>query len=255
MIDPLKPLMILPEVTDGANWRRGALWFMDPEEQYVLRLFNTIQSSIFYNGDKVKPAEMRTAQDLLNPKWRGKIVTDPPTNATGTGGNQAANIYSQLGPAFFKKLYVDQKPVFSGDRRQFTDWLARGTQFICLTCRNDDITPLQKDGFNIQQVYGLEGFKNRLSSSPFLLSVANKAPNPNAMRVFVNWMATKEALDIYAKSYGAAALRKDTDVSHLDPRLIPPDDVTYPDDSDPKWRSVEKVEISAKIKEILKGTE
>lgn len=145
--------------------------------------------------------------------------------------------------------------MFSGDRRQFTDWLARGTQYICLTCRIDDVSGLQKDGFNIKQVYELEGFKNRLSSSPFLLSVANKAPNPNAMRVFVNWMATKEALDIYSRSSGAASLRTDADESSLDPLLIPRAGVTYPDDSDPEWRGVQKVAIGKKIKALLKEAE
>ena len=251
LIDPLKPLMILPEVTNGASWKRGSLWFMDPEEKYVLRLFNTLQSSIFYNGDRIKPEEMRTAQDLLNPKWRGKIVTDSPTSATGTGGNQAASIYSQLGPEFTKKLYVDQKPVISGDRRQFTDWLARGTQYICLTCRVDDIAPLQKDGFNIVQAYSLEGLSDRLVSSPFLVTIANKAPNPNAATVFINWLATKEALEIYSRGYGASTARADTDESFLDPLLVPRPGVTYPDDADPQWRSVEKVEIGAKLKTLL----
>ena len=253
MIDPLKPLMILPEVTNDANWKHGSLWFMDPEEQYVLRLYNTLQSSIFFNADRIKPEEMRTAQDLLNPKWRGKIVTDPPTNPTGTGGNQAASIYSQLGPEFVKKLYVDQKPVISSDRRQVTDWLARGTQYICLTCRIDDIAPMQKDGFNIVQVYELEGLSNRLVASPFLVTIANKAPNPNAARVFINWLATKEGIEIYSRGYGAASLRADADESFLDPLLVPRPDVTYPDDADPKWRSVEKVALGEKIKVLLSG--
>ena len=253
LIDPIKPLMILPEVTESANWKRGALWYMDPEEQYVLRLYNTLQSSIFYNGDKIKAEEMRTAQDLLNPKWRGKIVTDAPTSATGTGGNQAASIYSQLGPDFVKKLYVDQKPVINSDRRQFTDWLARGTKFICLTCRVDDIAPMQKDGFNIVQVYELEGLQSRLVSSPFLVSFANKAPNPNAARVFINWLATKEGIEIYSRGYGSASLRSDADESFLDQKLVPRPGVSYPDDAAPEWRSVEKVAIGEKIKVLLSG--
>lgn len=251
LIDPLKPMLILPEVTEAANWKRGSLWFMDPEEQYVLRLFNTLQSSIFYNGDRVKREELRSAKDLLNPKWRGKIVTEPPTSPSGSGGNQAASIYSQLGPDFVKQLYVDQKPVVSGDRRQFTDWLARGTQYICLTCRIDDIAPLQKDGFNLVQVYELEGLSTRVVSSPFLVTVANKAPNPNAARIFVNWLATKEGVEIYSRGYGAASLRADADESFLDPNIIPRPGVTYPDDASPQWRSKDKLEASAKVKAII----
>src|SRR5204863_4392522 len=63
LIDPLRPMLIVPEVTDPAKWKRGKPWFMDPEEQYVLRLFNSIDSLIFINTDYVKPEEMRSAKD------------------------------------------------------------------------------------------------------------------------------------------------------------------------------------------------
>src|SRR6516225_2040436 len=42
MLDPLRPLLIRPEVVDGSHWKRGELWFSDPEQQYVLRIFNTV---------------------------------------------------------------------------------------------------------------------------------------------------------------------------------------------------------------------
>jgi iron(III) transport system substrate-binding protein len=252
MIDPLKPLMILPEVTDVSKWKLGKIWFMDPEEKYVLRLFSSVDSLFFINTDYVKADEMKSAQDLLNPKWKGKITTEDPLDPTGTGGNTSANFYKQLGPDFTKKLYVDQQPVVSRDRRQMTDWLARGTYPICLSCRADDVRPLQQEGFKIMEVYDLQGVVNRVNSSPFLVSVANKAAHPNAVRVFVNWLAGKEALQIYSKGFDAATLRTDVDESFLDPRTIPKLGVNYPDDADPKWRSVEKVEIGAKLRPLLK---
>lgn len=252
IIDPLKPMLILPEVTDAANWKRGEPWFMDPDKQYVLRLFNSLDSLIFINTDQVKLEEMRTAKDLLNPKWRGKIVTDDPTSRSGSGSNTAASIYSQLGADFAKALYIDQKPVVSGERRQLTDWLARGIYPICLTCRADDVRPLQQEGFKIYEVYELEGLQNRMNSSPFLVSVANKAANPNAAKVFVNWIAGKEALTIYSRGFGSATLRTDVDESFLDPRAIPKAGVKYPDDADPQWRSVEKVAAGNKLRALLK---
>ncbi len=252
MIDPLKPMMILPEVTDASKWKLGKLWFMDPEEKYVLRLFSSVDSLLFINTDYVKLEEMKSGQDLLNPKWKGKITTEDPLDPTGTGGNTSSNFYKQLGPDFTKQLYVDQKPVISRDRRQFTDWLARGTYPICLSCRADDVRPLQKEGFKIVEVYDLAGVINRVNSSPFLVSVANKAAHPNAIRVFLNWLAGKEALQIYSKGFDAATLRTDVDESFLDPRVIPKPGVNYPDDADPKWRSVEKVEIGKKLRPLLK---
>jgi iron(III) transport system substrate-binding protein len=253
LIDPLRQYLILPEVTEAKNWKTGKLWFMDRDGAYVLRLFNSVDSLIFINTDFVKPEEMKKATDLLNPKWQGKIATEDATSDRGSGGNTAANIYSQLGGDYFKKLYVDQKVVPSRDRRQLTDWLARGTYPICLTCRTDDVRPLQQEGFKILEVYELEGITGRVNSSPFLLSVANKPAHLNAMKVFVNWLCGKEALEIYSRGFQAATLRTDVDESFLDVRSIPKPGVTYPDDADPKWRSEEKLEHGAKIRALLKN--
>ena len=46
MIDPLKPLLILPEVTEESKWKRGKPWFIDPEEQYILMLFANVDSQL-----------------------------------------------------------------------------------------------------------------------------------------------------------------------------------------------------------------
>jgi iron(III) transport system substrate-binding protein len=253
MIDPLRPLLILPEITDGAKWKRGKLWFMDEEDQYVLRLFNSLNGQFLINTDYVKPEEMTSVQDLLNPKWKGKISTEDPTNDSGKGGNTAATYYAQLGPDFIKKLYVGQQVQISRDRRQLTDWLARGTYPICLTCRVDDASALQKEGFKIVELRELTGVSNYVSSSPFLLSAANKPPHPNAQRVFVNWMAGKEALEIYSRNYDTVTLRADADESFLDPRTIPQAGVSYWDNDAWEWRSRGKLETGAKFRALLKS--
>src|SRR6201991_1854328 len=34
MLQPLRPALVLPEVTDGAKWKKGKLWFSDPDDKY-----------------------------------------------------------------------------------------------------------------------------------------------------------------------------------------------------------------------------
>jgi ABC-type Fe3+ transport system substrate-binding protein len=252
LIDPLEPLMLLPEVTDGSKWKAGAISFIDPEKRYLLRLFSKISSFYFINTKFVKLEEMQEAADLLNPKWMGKISTEDPTDDSGSGGNTATDLYSQLGADFVRRLYVDQKPVISRDRRQFSDWLARGVYPICLNCRGDDVRLLQKEGFPVAGVFEMKGAQARLTSSPFLLSMANRAPHPHATRIFVNWMASKEALEIYSRANNTATMRSDVDESFLDPHSVPRPGVDYLDDTDPQWRSAEKLEIGAKLRVLLK---
>jgi iron(III) transport system substrate-binding protein len=252
MIDPLKPLLILPEVTDGSKWKRGSIWFMDPEEQYLLRMFSKVGSEFFINTDEVKPGEMRSVYDLLNPKWKGKISTEDPLDTGGNGVNFAANLYRQLGPDFVRKLYIDQKPAISRNRRQVADWVARGTYPICFTCRGDDVRLLQDEGFPVAAIYELEGLRGHAGPSPFLMSIANKPAHPNAARVFINWMATKEALTLYSRGQLSSTLRNDVDESFLDPRSIPREGVSYIEDSGPEWTKEQADEVANKLRLLLK---
>lgn len=252
MIDPLKPLLILPEVVDGSKWKKGKPRFIDPEERYVLRVFSSVASLLFINTDYVKLEEMRLARDLLNPKWRGKISTEEPTT-TGAGANLASRFYNQLGEEFVKKLYIDQKPVSTRERRQFTDWLARGTYPICLNCREDDVRPLQKEGFKLVEIFELSDVPGTINASPWLLTVASKAPHPNAARVFANWLVSKEGLEIYSRGYGSATLRTDIDESFLDPGSIPRPGVKYFDDSEWTWIITGRRETREKVWKLLKG--
>ena len=109
LIDPLDQFPHPAGSAGGKNWKPGKLWYMDKDNAYVLRLFCSVDSLIYINTAHVKPEEMKKAQDLINPKWRGKISSEDPTSDRGSGGNTAANIYSQLGEDYFKKLYIDQK--------------------------------------------------------------------------------------------------------------------------------------------------
>ncbi|MGH9429409.1 MAG: ABC transporter substrate-binding protein, partial [Terriglobia bacterium] len=109
MLDPLKPALILPDVVAPSGWKKGKVWFVDPEEQYVARPFSTITGLLHINTNAVGAGDLRLARDLLNPKWKGKISTEDPTLA-GSGSNTAARLYLQLGEEFVKRLYIEQKP-------------------------------------------------------------------------------------------------------------------------------------------------
>ncbi len=251
LIDPLRPLLILPEVLEPSKWKVGKPWFIDPEEKYVLRTFRSVDNMLFYNADYVKAEEVRAVKDLLNPKWRGKISAEDPF-VSGSGANTAASFLVQLGEEFLKKLYIEQKPVISRERRQFTDWLARGTYPICLNCRQDDVRPLQKEGFKLIEVFEMVDIPSHVNGSPWLLTVANKAPHPNAARVFANWIASKEGQELYSRGYGAASLRTDVDESFLNKQEIPRSGVTYFDDTDWHWVVTGRKQAREKAQQLLR---
>lgn len=252
MIDPLKPILILPEVVEPSKWKKEKLWFVDPEERYVLRVFNSVRTLLHINTDIVKPEEIRSSRDLLNPKWRGKISTEDPGIA-GSSGAQAAQLYVQLGEEFVKKLYVDQKPAFARDRRQLADRLARGTYPICFGCHADDIRTLQKEGFRLLTIYTLTDVRATVGGAPVFPTIMNRAPHPNAAGVFANWFASKEALEAYSRGYGYATLRTDVEESFLEPGTIPRPAVNYFDDSDWKWAVSGRKDARQQVAKILRS--
>jgi iron(III) transport system substrate-binding protein len=250
MLDPLKPQLIAPDVIDGKKWKRGKPWFADPEERYALRAYSTITGLLHINTDYVKPQDLTKAADLLQPKWRGKIATEDPTVA-GSGSNTAARIYIQRGDEFTKNLYATQKTVIARDRRQLTDWLARGTYPIVFGAQSSDVERMRKEGFPLKEIYGFSDMQPALTGSPWLLTLMSKAPNPAAARVFVNWIVSKEGLEIYSRSEGRATLRTDTDESFIPPEIIPKRGVQYFDTFDWEFTVSGKEKARLRMKQIL----
>jgi iron(III) transport system substrate-binding protein len=251
LLDPLKPALILPEVLDRAKWKNGKPWFVDPEEHYVLRLFSTASSLFFINTRFVPSGELKSLRDLLNPKWRGKISVFDPTDA-GTGSNTAAALYVQFGEEFIKNLYVDQKPVFSRDKRQMEDWLAHGTYPISFGARGDEVDRLQKEGFPIVKPL-LPDAMDMLTGASGLLAVMNRAPHPNAARVFLNWLASKEGAEIFSRAQLHATTRNDVHESFLPAEVIPRAGVKYFDTYDWEFTNTTKEKVRALLRKLLKG--
>ena len=251
MLDPVRPILIDPSVTDPKKWKAGKLWFIDPDDKYILRIFSTRTPMFYLNTKFVKPEEIKTAHDLLNPKFQGKIVTSDPTLA-GVGSADCARYYVRYGEEFVKKLYIDQKMLISRDRRQIGDGLARGAYPIALGAEDEEMERLQKEGFPIHRVYSLEGMSDIVSPSVGHVGLFNQAPHPNAAKLFVNWIASKEGLEVYSRARGAVPNRNDIDATkYLPAEVIPKDGVDYFDAYSWEYIMNTKEKIRLRMKELM----
>jgi iron(III) transport system substrate-binding protein len=252
MLQPLKPALILPDVVDGQNWKKGQLWFSDPQGQYILRLSNTVTTMFHINTKDVKPGELRSVHDLLDPKWKGKIALQDPT-ISGSGSNQAAHLYYQHGADFVKRLYVDQKPMISRDTRQITDGLARGTYPITLGAEDAEVVKLKQEGIPVEILDTLTDLYSQVSASFGQVGLLDNAPHPNAAKVFVNWIASKEGSEVFNRAMGTAPTRNDIDESFLPPQIIPREGVPYFDTYDWEFTVSKKEKVRQYMKELLQA--
>ena len=75
VLDPIKPLMILPEVVDGSKWLNGENYYADSEKQFVFMYEGSVAGvGLHYNTNLVDLKEFKSYWDLLNPKWKGRIL-------------------------------------------------------------------------------------------------------------------------------------------------------------------------------------
>jgi iron(III) transport system substrate-binding protein len=253
MLAPLKDALILPEVLDPTKWRAGKLWFTDPEQRYVLRLFNTVDPAFYINTQSVKPGEISAARDLLDPKWRGKISAHDPTIG-GAGVGHATRFYLALGQDFLRRLYVDAKPAIARDRRQLTDWLLRGSQPVSLDAEQDQVERLHREGLPVAAQYHLADMPGTLSAGVGQMALFDHAPHPNAARLFANWMASKEGLEVYARARGEVPTRSDIDAAAFLPsEIIPQAGVNYFDMHAWDTSVAERQKVQSIMKDLLRA--
>ena len=193
-LDPIKPALILPEVVDQSKWWEGKHHYMDPEGSHIFVFLGSFDMpNLFYNKNLVDPREFKSYWDMVNAKWRGKIVTLDPRQPgrQRVGGRFIYNI-PELGEKFLTRLFTAMDVTFSRDDRQALDWLAVGKYSLCLFCGNIEAAKAQGLPVEEFEVYRWKETAAISSGSNGSLALMNQAPHPNAARVFINWLLSRD---------------------------------------------------------------
>ena len=159
--------------------------FYDPEGLNVTT--RILISPLAYNTNLVKKDEApKGFKDLLDPKWKGKLVKAHPAYS-GTIMNSTFETARDLGWDYFVKLAAQNvmqvqsatdtpKRISIGERAVMVD----GAGYLVIRYK--------EAGQPVDIIYPEEG--TPLATGPS--AVFKGAPNPNAARLFQNWMHSRE---------------------------------------------------------------
>jgi ABC-type Fe3+ transport system substrate-binding protein len=246
---PIRPQLVVPEVRDPAAFRNNRYPFLDPQDQYLFELEADLLGFWIVNPEIVPDGAITRLDDLLDPRWRGKISVEDPLVA-GQGLNCAVYIYLAKGEDWFRRLYVDQQPAVSRDDRQLQDWLARGQYPITFGLTARDVDDMTAQGLPAKLLGTLDGTGAIVGGFGVLAQLSN-GPHPNAAKLFVNWIASPEGAALHAETEGQVPLRKDVPHPWVKEAQVPKEGVTYRDLYDYKYITEEKPAIIRRMREIL----
>lgn len=231
-LDPIKPALIHPEVTDLKNWRGNRLEFSDKDGIYILVFVGQTSPPLIYDPKQVKEDEIDEVYELLSPKWKGKIVINDPLVA-GTSVPLFRHLWITLGSDkardFYRKLR-EQAGAVDRDQRRQIEWVAQGKHAILVGPSLGVLAQLVERGLKVGILQNWKDIGTHLGASFGTVVLMNKPPHPNAAVIFLNWLLMKEAQLAWSKAMDHVSLRLDVPTDHLPPYSVPKPGVKY-------WRS------------------
>jgi iron(III) transport system substrate-binding protein len=203
MLDPIKSTLILPEVTDATKWFEGKQKYADKEGQYIFVYEGNVSAGAgaAYNSQLVDPREYKSYWDFLNPKLKGKILSTDIRKVRGAGIPWQFLYYSsELGPKYLRRLFGEMEVTLTADLRQAIDWLGTGKFAVGMPIQGGTVYKAKNQGLPVDE-FSPYHFKEgvNLSSAFGSLAMMNRAPHPNAAKVFVNWLLSREGQTLFQK--------------------------------------------------------
>jgi iron(III) transport system substrate-binding protein len=174
----------------------------DPDGAYASVRFTLIP--IAYNTNMVKPEDApKSFADLLDPKWSGKMVKAHPSYS-GAIVTSTYQTVKAIGWGYFEKL-GKQKILQVQSSTEPPKKLSLGERAVAADGLEYVHIQLMEGGAPIAIVYPSEG-------TPFVPSceaIAKNAPHPNAARLFISFMVSRETQQYLIDAAGLRSFHPD----------------------------------------------
>jgi iron(III) transport system substrate-binding protein len=184
-----------PVAADYPEWTR---------KDDKIQIFGIEYVALLYNKELVKPGDVpKKYEDLTDPKWRGKIVmADPTSHATTISwlvGLKEQVFSTEDAWMKFVKGLAANKPMFVSSFGPTPAPIESGEKLIGVSMPKYILTktPAPLDWARVEQP---------LLGTPRGMGIANKAPHPNAAKLFFNYWLSKESAKLLAEKVGEYVL-------------------------------------------------
>jgi ABC-type Fe3+ transport system substrate-binding protein len=255
MLKPILPQFILPEVKDPRYWYKGRHWWVDGDSGCLCAMAFGADVAMagarphFYNTNKLTKEEFNSINsfwDYLNPRFKGRIISWAPPDSLGSWSRVIS--HPEIGEKWVRRFMFEMEPRLFNEARVMHDRLISGAAAILVVGqrgRQDlfkamaagaPVATFDETKFNTWK----ESAELTFSASERYLSPIHPSPNPNAVRLLLNWLYSKEgqtALHLYHKGIPPPTLREDvTEWGRTDPleRRVPGKEYLVLDIK-PKW--------------------
>ncbi|MBI4288370.1 MAG: extracellular solute-binding protein [Chloroflexi bacterium] len=206
----------LPVLRDGNAWAFSPL-HMDGQGHVIS--YAPYILSPYVNTTLVAPSEEpRSWLDLLQPRWKGKMVMPNPKNSTVPYYLDVLLRHNAL-PGDFPARLARQDVLLSEQTPDSGELLGWGRAALSVLNAMPDMVPPLRDGGPIRAIDMKEG----VLVSLLTMALVKDGPHPNAARVFLNWLLTDEGQVEHGRAKMVESVRKGVSdytpsVFKLDPR-------------------------------------
>jgi ABC-type Fe3+ transport system substrate-binding protein len=175
----------------------------------------TVRNSVGINTKMVQEGEIKSAMDVLNPKWKGKIIAADVR--TGDIRLSITSFRLAHGDDAARKLLTEMDLTMSRDARVVVEGIVRGRFPVAFGVRAEIYKEFVDQGVaSDTKMLSLPDTDYVPRNCVFMLT---KAPHSSAAKLFINWILTKQGQEIFTKVTAGNSPR--SDVPPNDPARFP----------------------------------